>query len=273
VNEEKAAKADERYLPLSKDGVEYLALQEDGSYEVTYENGLDYRFSPDVEDRDEINGADKGERIRGTLVDGWLRVNKRFKVKEEVAAATAPQTPETPPMPEMKLSQILPMVAMMGLQKFDLEKMGYVRHVEIGYVVVQVICFAILFLIYTKVKGKPDGGAKIKIPEVKQMGQVVSPACEQTPKEYDMAKVMEAMKQPVMGMVITCGIYYKWGTLLPLMMQLLMTPLTLYETPLFRIYILGKEMPRPFPVPAGPFDALMPKAPAPTAEVADKKAK
>merc|ERR1711879_325826 len=93
-------------------------------------------------------------------------------------------------------------------------------------------------------------GKKIKIPEVKQMGQVVAPAKEQTSKEYDMEKLMEAVKQPVMGFLILGGIYYKWGSLFPLVMQILMTPLQLYEAPLTKIHLLGKPQKRPFPVPS-----------------------
>merc|ERR1712194_483694 len=110
----------------------------------------------------------------------------------------------------------------------------------------------------------------------KQMGQVVSPAKEQTIKEYDMDKFKEALKQPVMGAVIMGGIYYKWGSLMPLVMHVLMTPMQFYESPLTQIHIMGKKMDRPFPVPPGPFDALKgltgEPAPAPNAGV-DKKDK
>merc|ERR1719399_1952908 len=96
----------------------------------------------------------------------------------------------------------------------------------------QVLCFGVLYLTYTKIKQSIDNGKKIKIPEVKQFGQVVAPAKEQTTKEYDMEKLKEAVKQPLMGFVILGGIYYKWGHLMPLILQILMTPMQLYEAPL-----------------------------------------
>jgi len=176
--------------------------------------------------------------------------------KPAAAVEAAAAAPAAPAAPEMKLSQILPMVAMMGLQKYNLEEMGLVHHVEIAYVVVQVLCLGFLYVVYLQINKMADDGKKIKIPEVKQMGQVVSPAKEQTAKEYDMEKFKEALKQPVMGAVIMGGIYYKWGSLLPLVMQVLMTPMQFYESPLFQIHLLGKKMDRPFPVPPGPFDAL-----------------
>merc|ERR1719163_886981 len=161
---------------------------------------------------------------------------------------------------------------MLGLQKYNLEEMGYTRYVEIAFCIVQVLCFGVLYLTYQKINMMVDDGKKIKIPEVKQMGQVVAPAKEQTAKEYDMEKLKEALKQPVIGFLILGGIYYKWGSLMPLVMQMLMTPMTLYEAPLTQIHFKGKKMARPFPV-VSMFG--MPSAPAaPEAEaVTDTKAK
>jgi len=197
---------------------------------------------------------------------------EKTEADEEVEVAAPP----APAAPEFKLSQIVPMVAMMGLQKYNLEEMGYTRHVEIGYVVVQLACFAVLYFVYMKINTMLDDGKKIKIPEVKQMGQVVTPATEQTAKEYDMAKLKEQVKQPLIGFVILGGIYYKWGSLMPLVMQILMTPMTLYEAPTTQIHLLGKTMVRPFPVPPGMFDGLKAAAaPEAAAEpaVEDKKKK
>jgi len=181
----------------------------------------------------------------------------------EVAAAAAPEAPAAPAGPEFKLSSIVPMVAMMGLQKYNLEEMGLTHHVEIAYVVIQVLCLGVLYLVYTRINQMPDDGIKLKIPEVKQMGQVVTPAKEQTTKEYDLEKLKEAAKQPIMGFVILGGIYYKWGSLMPLVMQVLMTPMQLYEAPLTQIHMMGKKVPRPFAV-ASMFG--MPSAPTPEAE-------
>jgi len=181
------------------------------------------------------------------------------------AASEEPAAPAAPAAPEFKLSSIVPMIAMMGLQKYNLEEMGLTRHVEIAYVVVQILCLGVLYLVYTRIGQMEDDGIKLKIPEVKQMGQVVTPATEQTTKDYDMAKLKEAAKQPIMSFVILGGIYYKWGSLMPLVMQVLMTPMQLYEAPLTQIHVLGKKVTRPFAV-ASMFG--MPSAPTPEAEPA-----
>lgn len=196
---------------------------------------------------------------------------KKDEDAKTVAPAAAPAAPAAPPAPEFKLSQIVPMVAMMGLQKYNLEEMGYVRHVEIGYIVIQVVCLGIMYLIYLSIGKMEDDGVKIQIPEVKQMGQVVAPAKQQTAKEYDMDKLKEAVKQPLIGSLITAGIYYKWGSLMPLVMQVLMTPFTLYEGPLTQIHLMGKKMNRPFPAPPGMFG--MPSAPAPEPKAAGDEPK
>merc|ERR1712113_217046 len=100
------------------------------------------------------------------------------------------------------------------------------------------------------------------------MGQVVSPSREMTRKEYDADKLKEAVKQPLIGFAILGFIYYKWGSLMPLVMQVLMTPMQLYEAPLTQIHIMGRQKTRPFPAP-NPFG--MPSAPEPAAEVVETK--
>eukprot|EP00747_Dinoflagellata_sp_TGD_P167947 gnl/TRDRNA2_/TRDRNA2_193296_c0_seq1.p1 gnl/TRDRNA2_/TRDRNA2_193296_c0~~gnl/TRDRNA2_/TRDRNA2_193296_c0_seq1.p1 ORF type:complete len:232 (-),score=68.36 gnl/TRDRNA2_/TRDRNA2_193296_c0_seq1:296-991(-) len=185
---------------------------------------------------------------------------------DDVAKETSPPPPPAPPMPG--LSQILPMVVMLGLQKFDLEKLGYTRYIEVAFVVVQVLQLVVLGVMYMKVDKIAEEGAKIEIPEVKQFGQVITPACQKTAKEYDVEKLQEQIKQAAMGSVITGGIYYKWAYILPLVLQVVMTPCQLYESPLFQIHMLGKEKKRPFPA-ANPFGlpAMPEPEPAPTPEV------
>merc|ERR1712039_723621 len=199
---------------------------------------------------------------------------------EDEVATTAAATektekadePEMPPMPQMKISQILPLVVMMGLGKFDLDQMGY-RHVaEAVFLVVQVLCLGGIYMIYQKIEAMEDKGEKIHVPEVKSMGQVVTPAVDQTPKEYDQAKIKEQGKQAVMSAVILCGVYYKWQYLMPVVLQALMTPVQLYESPLFQLHIMSStDVKRPFPSP-NPFGLpSAPEAPGPAAKKEDSE--
>jgi len=168
--------------------------------------------------------------------------------------------PPAPEMPKLKMSQLLPMVVMMGLGKWDLDQMGYRHHVEAVYVVVQLLCLGGLAMLYNKIQGMPEDDKKIHVPEVKSMGQVVSPAVDQTVREYDSSKLKEQVKQSLMSFVILGGVYYKWQYLMPLVLQVLMTPVQLYESPLIQLHFLGADMKRPFPA-ANPFG--LPQAPEP----------
>lgn len=196
--------------------------------------------------------------------------NKKEKGSAAVeAAAPSPPAPPAPPAPEMPkigISQLLPMVLLLGMNKFDPEKMGYQRHIEIGYVVVQIVCLAVLGLLYTKITAMPEDNTMIPIKEVKQFGTVVKPATEMTAKEYDIGNWKEQLQKLVMGAVILGCIYAQWGYLTPLVLQLFMTPAQLIESELFSIHIRGKDVARPFPA-ANPFGLpQMPQAPEPEPE-------
>jgi len=169
------------------------------------------------------------------------------KQEAEKAAETEEEAPEMPPMPKLSLSQFMPMIVMIGLNKYNLDEMGYRTWVEIAFVLVQLACLGVLAYLHTRISAMPDTGAKIDIPEVTQLGQVVKPATKQTAKEYDSEKLREQVKQTVMTCVILGGIYYKWQSLLPMVLQVLMTPLRLFETQLVKIHVFGHTVARPFP--------------------------
>lgn len=187
----------------------------------------------------------------------------------KAAAEQQPPAPPAPPAPSISLSQIVPLIVSMAMSKYNLQEMGYTRHVEIGYIVIQVVCLSLLGFIYAKIAAMAEDGEKLTIPEVKQFGQVVTPATEQTPKEYDSTKLLAQAKQIGMGAVILGGVYYKWQYLFPLVLQMLTTPLQLVESPLFRIHVLGRDVERPFPEP-NPLGLPMPPEPAPQDDAANK---
>jgi hypothetical protein len=176
-----------------------------------------------------------------------------------------------PQMPKMQLSQIVPLFLVLGMNKLDLTNVDgdygdLTHHMEASYVTAQIVCFIVMYFVWTKVQALPEGGSPLKIPEQKSMGQVVKPASEMTVKEYDIEKFKEAIKQAVMQTVILGGIYYKWRYTTPLILQSVMTPLKLYESELVKIHALGRtDVKRPFPVP-NPFG--LPSTPEPEPEAA-----
>ena len=160
------------------------------------------------------------------------------------------------------------MVVMLALQKVDLEKLGLRQHCEAAFFGVQVGCYFALTVIQKKMAESPDDPAapKVKIPAEVVMGNETKPAREMTVKQYDLEQFSQFRTQQLMGSVIMGLVYYKWQSLMPLVLQLLLTPINLYEHQLFQIYVMNQEIQRPFPKP-NPFGMPEPAAaPALTAD-------
>jgi len=71
-----------RYLPLlAANDTELLQVRKGSTYKVVATPGVHYRFSPDMNDRDELNVAWPDSLVQGALSDGWLKVKDEFKVE------------------------------------------------------------------------------------------------------------------------------------------------------------------------------------------------
>lgn len=171
------------------------------------------------------------------------------KSSEAAKAEDAPVAAEATPWPEFKLSQMLPMFVMFSMQKFDIKEAGYTAHLQVFYVLSQLGCCCVLGVLFVRIRDlRPDDAAKkVKVPAVKVMGKVHTPASELSAKEYDMSKWKELAKRSILGLVVTGAVYAYWATLLPLAMQALIAPLLMWESPLFKIHIRRAELSRPFP--------------------------
>eukprot|EP00746_Dinoflagellata_sp_MGD_P043073 gnl/MRDRNA2_/MRDRNA2_204644_c0_seq1.p1 gnl/MRDRNA2_/MRDRNA2_204644_c0~~gnl/MRDRNA2_/MRDRNA2_204644_c0_seq1.p1 ORF type:complete len:201 (+),score=42.07 gnl/MRDRNA2_/MRDRNA2_204644_c0_seq1:49-603(+) len=105
------------------------------------------------------------------------------------------------------------------------------------------------------------------------MGQPVTPARLQTPKEYDMSKFHEDFMLAVIGaatmpFIFVFG-YYKLQTLLPPVVYTVYLPMQLCESPLFQIHVLGNlNVNRPFSA-MNPFEAPPPPAQEVSEEISD----
>lgn len=162
-------------------------------------------------------------------------------------SVSRPDTNATPEAPQLKISHFASIVVILVLHKYDVAEMGYTRWVEVGYVVAQLYTLAILLWMYKKIQLLSTSEERVFVPEVKQWGKVTSPARHMSFRAYDMSQLMEQVKQVVLGFVILIGIYYKWRTILPLVLQMVMTPLKAMESPLFMIHIRNITVKRPFP--------------------------
>lgn len=154
------------------------------------------------------------------------------------------------------LKQIVPAVFVLGMNQVDIEGRGLVIHVRALFGIAQCLCLCGALLVYQKIVSAKDTGAKVEVPAVKALGQEMKPACTMTIQEYDLSKWKEWMNQLVMGSIICAGMHYKWGYVVPLSLQVVMTPYATYENNLSKVYLRGMaaqgNMKRPW-ASANPF--------------------
>lgn len=98
------------------------------------------------------------------------------------------------------LSKVAPMLLVLGLNKFDLDKLGYRQHCEAAFFGIQVGCYFALTLIEAKIKDSPENPSapKVHTPAEIVMGSEAKPAKEQTVKQYDLDKYAELRTQQLM---------------------------------------------------------------------------
>lgn len=155
------------------------------------------------------------------------------------------------------------MIIVMGLQKINLEEMGIVPHIRIAFATTIVALCALLYHTYNKCANGPQKDDRVKVKAQEQFGNEVAPATECSVAEYDQGKIMDLVKQVCIGAAVCSGIHYKWEYAVPLVMQCIMTPMTVFESPVIQIHVLGKaaegDLSRPFADAKGPFTMEAPK--------------
>jgi len=120
-------------------------------------------------------------------------------------------------------------------------------------------CYLIVHLFVLQKVSKSKNPKKIEIPVVPSFSNP-SPAAgateSKTIEEYDMGEALKELKQffLVKGLIVAIHIYF--DTVPPVLIQVITTPLALYKSHLIQSYLFGKQIVRPFPLPAGPFDSL-----------------
>eukprot|EP00294_Goniomonas_avonlea_P009299 CAMPEP_0114557822 /NCGR_PEP_ID=MMETSP0114-20121206/10040_1 /TAXON_ID=31324 /ORGANISM="Goniomonas sp, Strain m" /LENGTH=227 /DNA_ID=CAMNT_0001743145 /DNA_START=36 /DNA_END=719 /DNA_ORIENTATION=- len=159
----------------------------------------------------------------------------------------------------MKQFALLPLIMLMN--KVSLDEPEYEERriaLLIAFAIVQLLQFGCMAAIMSKIRSKKDTDVVV-VPAQKVMGQTHGTDQEMSVEEYDASKVMEAVKQAVMGGIILGLIVWKVETVKPLFIQVFLTPMTFMDTPLFKVHILGKEatgdLKRPW-TPPNPFAGL-----------------
>lgn len=190
---------------------------------------------------------------RAKYKEDWRKVMAEESAEKAKAAADkaaaekrAKQAADADLTVSKVMSKLVPMVVIMGAQVFNIDELGYTRYVEIGFVVVQLICLRVLASIYIKIKEMTDDGTRIETAPEELMGKVVKPKRELTAKEYDMEQLISSVKTALATVLVVGVIYQIWGVIIPLLIQALLAPLQLFDAPLTQIHLLGKKKHRPF---------------------------
>jgi len=121
----------------------------------------------------------------------------------------------------------------------------------------------ILCYIYYKILNNKDTKI-IQVKKQAQLGQSSPPEGEMeslTVQDYDFRELKSQATQLILRIAIISFIHFYWSLAVPLVIQLVSVPVSMYKAPLIQIYLLGKTIVRPFPPPPDPFDFMRQKEP------------
>eukprot|EP01125_Pyxidicula_operculata_P013525 TRINITY_DN448_c0_g1_i1.p1 TRINITY_DN448_c0_g1~~TRINITY_DN448_c0_g1_i1.p1 ORF type:complete len:273 (+),score=59.46 TRINITY_DN448_c0_g1_i1:37-855(+) len=145
------------------------------------------------------------------------------------------------------------------LRQMDLEEPNNLFLVRCAFGLCQLVAAGVLFLVWNKIKNNPND-TKIKVKQEAKFGELPGDEMEEvTVTEYDTRELKNQVKQLFTKILIISAIHYKWGVAIPLALQLIHTPLTIYKDKLTRIHLFGEtgpEFKRPFPPPPSPFSGF-----------------
>lgn len=111
------------------------------------------------------------------------------------------------------------------------------------------VCVAVRLIIscceYFKIKAFRADGVVDVPPEV-WLGQEVKPATQVNAQAYDMGLWKEHTKELVIGTIVVSVIFYIYGNIVPMAMNVVSMLLKGFESPLIRVHILGRNLARPY---------------------------
>jgi hypothetical protein len=164
-----------------------------------------------------------------------------------------------------KMLVILP--AVYAMKQINFEDDTNLLYLRIGFGIVQALILLVNVAIYFKIN-KANNQKKIKVPVQPSWGQQAEGNTEQimTIKDYDFGEWKKGLLQNLFVAGLLIFLHVKWAVYAPLFIQSVSMPMTIYDTPLFKLHILGRpdegDLQRPFKPPASPFAGLMPTEPA-----------
>jgi len=79
---------------------------------------------------------------------------------------------------------------------------------------------------------------------------------EITVAEYDERELLKLRNQALTRGALVLAIHWYWAATIPLVIQVVSTPFSLWKEPLVRLYLRGEALRRPFPAPTNPLQQL-----------------
>lgn len=148
----------------------------------------------------------------------------------------------------MKIGPLLMLPVLFLSQKIDFQDANTVMLVQIIYAVVQVVVLMVYGYVYFQIKNKNDQ-TTINVPSTGPFRSSNPTTTISTVKDYDEKALGKLVLQLGFGIAIAIFLSTKWHIMPPLVLQCLLTPMNMFNSPLFKLFVLKEPPslhPRPF---------------------------
>jgi hypothetical protein len=188
-----------------------------------------------------------------------------------------------PKAPQFKPKMFIAPVVLMGSKRLgiDFNDPETLKRIRFAFAVSVTMCYLVIFYMYKQVKLKEK-----KLSEEKCEVTVKDPYKNGEEKketltyfEHDLKEVKKAGTSQAFGFLMSCVLHFYFKLNPPIVLQSIMLPLNMFESPAFQVHVLGKstkgnkKLERPW-IPEekpNPFAQLM--SPQPPIQTKEKKKK
>jgi len=148
----------------------------------------------------------------------------------------------------MKLGSLAVLPVLFIVQKIDFTNPEYLLLLQVIFSVVQGSILLLCAYIYNQINTKNDRTIITVPPSSSPFGGASTEPAKQTSiRDYDISQLRKVAQQIGIGIGIAILLYFKWSIIPPMAIQCVLNPMNVFNSPLFKIYILGSPQPRPFP--------------------------
>eukprot|EP01123_Difflugia_compressa_P004132 TRINITY_DN15485_c0_g1_i1.p1 TRINITY_DN15485_c0_g1~~TRINITY_DN15485_c0_g1_i1.p1 ORF type:complete len:197 (-),score=46.45 TRINITY_DN15485_c0_g1_i1:43-633(-) len=128
---------------------------------------------------------------------------------------------------------------------------------RVSFVIAEVLGGLVLVYLRQQIIKNNDDRKIVEVKKQPQFGQQPPAEAEMeiiTVQEYDQRELKSQFNQLIMRVIIMSFLHFYFNLSVPLVIQLVSIPVSLYKSPLVKVYIFGAILNRPFPQPPSPFD-------------------